>query len=206
MNARGLIFAFACSLALAGCTTISATPNASNVADIQQESPIVEMANALVQRFTLRGWSTKPDRVRQMNRLAGILTRGLGKANPEPKQDPVDIYVTALQEKQAGQNLESALLVEVNLASTETLDLSQQVEKNAVTNSSAEVLRQEMLALEQAVLSAKKARKLFVTVARRKGLKSTSVRLAIRGLNAQIEDLTRQTDAINQRRQNVNVG
>jgi hypothetical protein len=141
-----------------------------------------------------------------MNRLAGILTRGLGKANPEPKQDPVDIYVTALQEKQAGQNLESALLVEVNLASTETLDLSQQVEKNAVTNSSAEVLRQEMLALEQAVLSAKKARKLFVTVARRKGLKSTSVRLAIRGLNAQIEDLTRQTDAINQRRQNVNVG
>ncbi|VAV96988.1 hypothetical protein MNBD_ALPHA06-1590 [hydrothermal vent metagenome] len=186
------------------CTTITAGKQNIIEQQRQQALPIKSMADALVARFSARGWAGKMDTQKQASKLAGFLSRGWAKTNHAPKTNPVDTYLASLSATETG--LLEAMTSEIILATTETKTLRQHVQDPASQNIPEPDLRIEMLALERAVLATRKAKKLFVGAIRRAKLTDNSLQEQLAQFTVQIDALTAQTNALNQRRQAVTTG
>lgn len=186
------------------CTTISASNQTVMEQERQLALPIKSMADALVARFSARGWAGKMDTKKQANKLAGLLSRGWGRASQTKKNNSIDTYLASLDKTENG--LSEAVNSQIILATTETKTLSQHVQEPASQNISEEDLRTEMLALERAVLATRKAKKLFTGAIRQAELTDNSLQEQLAKFTVQIDRLTAQTNAINQRRQAVATG
>ncbi len=206
MMFRALAIVVICSFGGSACTTISASPETLKITQMKQRSPVAKMADALVARFADRGWAVRADPARQLGRFAKMLSRGLHKSEVEVKQDPVDLYLAQLRKYDTKHNLQHIIQNEIALAVSETKDLNNHVDVLGARPRDPSMLRTEMLSLEQAVLATRKARQLFVMAAKRSGVSKGALRSELHELYVQIELLTHQTDAINQRRQATNIG
>jgi hypothetical protein len=196
--AFGLLFLFV--VGLGACTTISSGSNFSAKMDAKEVHPIKVKADALVELFTLRGWAVKADPEKQVNKFASLITGGWGKANQQPADDVVDVYLDNLNDNQSGQALQQAMINEINLASQEISSLRQGVELSVASINSDAALRSGMLSLEKAVLTSRKANKLFALAASRSGFASTEMKTGLQGLQTNITLLTRQADAMHETR------
>ncbi|MCF6293007.1 MAG: hypothetical protein L3J04_06390 [Robiginitomaculum sp.] len=196
--AFGLLFLFV--VGLGACTTISSGSNFSTKMDAKEVHPIKVKADALVELFTLRGWAVKADPEKQVNKFASLITGGWGKSNKEPANDAVDTYLNSLNDNLSGQVLQQAMLNEINLASGEISSLSQRVELSVASINSDMDLRSGMLSLEKAVLTSRKANKLFALAASRSGFSSTEMKTGLQGLQTNITLLTRQADSMHETR------
>ncbi|MBL4595163.1 MAG: hypothetical protein JKX99_01160 [Robiginitomaculum sp.] len=205
MMSRGLGLVLGCVVALGACTTISTGPRAITLMEQQQAFPIKIMADALVERFSNRGWAMKVDPAKQANKLVSFLSRGWAKTETKPEADVVDTYLAALADDPA-RALSVHLLSQISLATTEAKNLNNHVNMFAVQPMSEDILRVEMLSLEQAVLAALLAKKLFTSAVKRADLADASLQSGLLELDAQIAELTNQTNAINQRRQSTATG
>lgn len=196
---RFLVILYVC--ALGACTTIAGGADIALQVEQQQILPIKTEADALVERFTERGWAAKSDPAKQVNRLANLITGGWGKKKPETTVDPVEIYLANLNDHGEGNLLDKQLRDEIKLASSEIKTLSEAV-KIADRFAHSDVhLRTEMLSLEQVILTAGKAKKLFVLAAKRSQFETQDVTIALAQFALNIQTLTEQTDDINKSRQ-----
>ncbi len=190
---------------LGACTTIS---NRTEITQQEQQEslPIKRLSDALVERFTARGWAVKLDPARNINHFAHLLTKGFGSKPKNTDMDPVDIYLSSLEDRGLEQTVQQAMLNEILLATAEVRNLTNSVDKSHVDSGSGSAVRMQMLSLEQAVLTTRKARKLFAMAAKRSGDGYPELYQSLQELDANIEVLTHQANLLNTARQNAVTG
>jgi len=186
---------------LGACTTISGKTSLSGHHVQHQQLPIKSFADALVTRFNDRGWAPKADPAKQVSMLAHFLVKGIGAKPKSQPSDPVDDYLASLKRRELEQSLQQTMLSEIRLASVEIRALSETVDSAHKDDRSGAVIRTQMLSLEQALLTTRKARKLFELAAHRSGAQLPELQASLQELDASIDVLTNQADGMNKARQ-----
>lgn len=152
---------------------------------------IRSLADEFVQQFKARGWTIAAESGESSRKLVGFLSRGLSALkNDKPSSDPVVEYVQSAKTRHKTDSAQAAVLADIDLASRETRTLQQQV--NAIQMASVKPGKLDARSLEQAVLSAHKARRLFASAAQKNGFMNDDVEAALDRYESKITDLSEQ--------------
>lgn len=199
MNRKLTGLAILCMCMTSACTTISSVGLGANRVELAAEgqeqaragTTIRNLADGFVQMFQSRGWTNTADDGESSRKLVGLLSRGLSALKSDkPKTDPYLDYIQEAKARNNTDNAQAAILADIDLAARETRTLQQQV--NAIETASVTPGKLDARSLEQAVLCAHKARRLFAGAAQKNDLLTEDVQAALQRFEIKITELSQQ--------------
>lgn len=203
MNRKLTGLVILCMCSTSACTTINATGFGANRVELAAEgqeqtvagNTIRALADRFVKKFRMRGWTKAADTREPSRKLVGLLSRGLSALkNDKPKADPYEAYLEEAKTRTQTDTAHAAVLADIDLASREIRTLQQQV--IAIEAADAKPGKLDARSLEQAVLCAHKARRLFATAAQKTGFLNGDVEVALARFESKITELSEQASQL----------